>query len=114
MIKEQVEHLSEDIKEYVNTRYELLELKALDKMSVVGSEIISAMLVALFGFLFIAFISAAVAFYLSSVIGDTYSGFFIVAGFYLVVGVIIVVGRKSIISKPLKNLIIKQVFDDKN
>jgi hypothetical protein len=112
MIKEQVEHLTDDIKQYINTRYELFELRSVDKMSVIGSEVISAIMIALFGFLFLAFISAAVGFYLSSVIGDTYSGFFIVAGFYFVLGAELLIFRKTIVSKPVKNLIVKEMFDE--
>lgn len=114
MIKQQVEHLTDDIKQYVNTRYELLELKALDKMSVIGSEITAIILIALFGFLFIAFISAAVGFYLSSVIGDRYSGFFIVGGFYFIVGLVFWFFRKTIVSRPMKNMIVKELFDENN
>jgi hypothetical protein len=112
MIKQQVEDLTDDIKDYVNTRYELLELKAMDKMSVIGSEVISAVLISLFGFLFIAFISAAVGFYLSTLIGDRYSGFFIVAGFYLILGIVVTVFKKKIMSKPVKNLIVKEMFEE--
>lgn len=107
-----LEELIEDVKEYINTRHEIIELKASHKLAVMGSEVISGLVIGLVAFLFVFFLSMAAGFYLNTIVGDSFSGFFIVTGFYLLIGILMVMFRKKLVSKPIKNMIIKEIFDE--
>jgi len=107
-----IEKLTDDIKEYVNIRYELMALKAGDKVSVIGSQAIAWFVIGFVALLFIVFISFALAYYLSSQTGIPYSGFFIVAGIYLLLGIISLLFKGKLIIKPLRNKIIEELFDE--
>lgn len=111
-VSAEIEELTTDMKAYVNTRYELLMLKSADKFSVVVSEVASrAIIGALLGIGLIV-LSIAAALYLSSIIGTSYSGFLIVGGFYSLIGVIIGFNRKKLLTKPFRNKIIQNIFEE--
>ena len=82
-----IENLSDHLKQYVNTNYELIKLEALANISGTASSVVSYLLVGLMGSLFLFFMSIGVGFYISFCRGDTYSGFVIVAGFYFLLTV---------------------------
>lgn len=110
MEQDKIEELAINLKKYVNTRYELMELKASDKISVISSEAISMFGVGTIVFLFILFSSLGLAFYLSSIFKDLFSGFFIVAGLYCLFALVMALFRKRVIAKPIKDKIIKEIF----
>jgi hypothetical protein len=110
----QFEEVTESIKKYMNTRYELMVLKATEKASNVGAEAISVILIAKIAGLAILILSFAVAFYLSCVVGDTYSGFLIVGGAYFVIALLLIGFRKSLLTKPFRNIIIRSMFKQHN
>lgn len=110
----QFEEITESVKKYVNTRYELTVLRATEKASNVGAEAISVILIAKIAGLAILILSFAVAFYLSFVAGDTYSGFLIVGGAYFVVALLLIGFRKSLLTKPFRNIIIRSMFKQHN
>jgi len=104
--------VTEKVREYIVTTSELIELKAVDKLAIISSEIISGLVIGLVTVLFVLFISLAAGFYLSTVLGDRFSGFFIVAGFYLIVGIISIVMRKQLLSRPTANRIVRKIFEE--
>ena len=105
-----IEEIIENLKNYINTNYELLKLKAVERISVSLADLISDFLVGLVLFLFVFFISLWAGFYLSTLVGDNYSGFAIVAGIYLLIGLIMIVLRRKLVEKPLRNKIIRKIF----
>ena len=107
---EKTEELIANLKQYVNTNYEILKLEAAERSSVLGSGLISGLLVTLVGILFIFFLSFAAAFYISIRLDNNYAGFMIIAGFYLLAGLILFIGRKKLLEKPLRNKIILKIF----
>lgn len=104
------EEVTESVKKYINTRYELMVLKTTEKASNVGAEAISAILITRLAGLSILILSFAVAFYLSYKLGDTYSGFLIVGGAYFLITLLLIGFRKSLLTKPFRNIIIKAMF----
>jgi len=105
-----IEELTDSIKKYINTRYELMVLKATEKVSNIGAELISALLIVKIASLALLILSLAVAFYISSTNGDTYSGFLIVGGAYFLIMLVLIGFRKSLLKKPFRNIIIKAMF----
>jgi len=112
--KSKIEDLVDHTKDYLNTSAELVELKTTQKMASVLSASISSLVIGLFFFVFFMFASIAFAYYLGTVTGKTYVGFLIVAGVYLLVGLFLWAGKEKMLTTPLLNMIVKQVFRDRN
>lgn len=108
------EKLTDNLKEYANTRYEIITLKVTQKVATIGSQTTAILLIGVLISMFILFINIAVALYLSSILNSQYIGFFIVAGFYFLLALVFIVGRKKLIINPLRNLIVKQILNDEH
>jgi hypothetical protein len=106
------EKLTDNLKGYVNTRYEIIILKLTQKIADIGSQTIAIILIGLVLSMFLLFINISIALYLSSLLNNNYEGFFIVAGFYLLLLFIFIIGKKRLILTPLRNLIVKQILRD--
>jgi hypothetical protein len=110
---EKIERLVNDIKEYINLRYELIKLEMTERTSMIGASLISLLLVVISILFFLFFVSVGLSFYLSELIGDKYSGFLIVAAAYLVLGLLFFFGRKKLIEEPFRNKIIRKLLNKK-
>jgi len=107
-----VEELSDNLKEYLATRYELTVLKTSQKVSVVTSVAAFGAIVGLLAMLFLLFILIAAGFYLSELFGSYGHGFAALSGVFLVLALIVYLGRKRLIMNPVRNLLIKAMFDE--
>lgn len=105
-----MDELSDDLKKYINTNYELVKLQAAERASVLGSGFISWAVIGFVVILFVFFLSLCAGFYLSYVLHNVYAGFVIVAGFYLLVGLVLVVWRKKLLEGPLREKIVRLIF----
>ena len=108
------EKLTDNLKEYANTRYEIVTLKVTQKVANIVSKTTAILLISLLISMFLLFINIAVALYLSSILNSQYVGFLIVAGFYFLLALLFIVGRKKLIINPLRNLIVKQILNDEH
>lgn len=106
-----VESLIDRVKIYVETRIDLLRLKAIDKSSSFLSLLISMVVVILISFIFIMLLNIGVALLIGELIGKSYYGFFIVAGFYLLIGVVLFMFRNKWLKAPIANSMIKNLMD---
>ena len=105
-----IEEVTDGVKEYINTRYDLAVLKMYEKISNVGSEVISLLLILKISAFAILLLSFAAAFYISYVIDNTYTGFIIVGGAYLFIGIILFIFRKQLLVNPFRNSIIRSML----
>lgn len=105
-----LEEITESLKSYINTNYELIKHKAIERFTVILADLISDFLVGILVFLFVFFLSLWAGFYLSTRMGDNSSGFAIIAGFYLLVGLLMILLRQKVVEKPLRNKIIRKIF----
>lgn len=87
-----VDHLSG----YVDVRVKLLKIEIREEVAKVLSHGLVHITLAFFAFLFLIFVSIGIANYLNSVLGDSFSGYWIVAGVYLVLFGIMILFRKKI------------------
>jgi hypothetical protein len=116
-MKEQTEEdkgLIGNIKEYANIRKELAMLTVAEKSSTAAAGAAAGSILAILALFIFFFGSLTLGFYLSEVIGNTYSGFLIITGFYLLVALIIYFTQENLIKKPIENGIIKKFFKDRN
>lgn len=102
------------VKEYVEVRKELAMLSAVEKGSQLFANLLTDGLVLLFGILTILFGSLALGFYLSELIGNSYSGFLIVTGIYFLVAILIYALKDKYMEKHIINGVIKKFFKDRN
>lgn len=102
--------LLEKVENYAKTTIDLVKLKAIDKIAVTTSNVVYGVLIALLLFFFLLILNLAIAFWVGSLLGETYLGFFAVAGFYVLLIVIIMVFKKQIIKTPLSNIIISKLL----
>lgn len=108
-VKDKLANLFEDLKEYINVKFQILTLSLGEKVAKVLAAISSSVAIIILLSLFIFFASFAAAFAIGGCIGGYGYGFLIVAGFYLLLGVIIFI-FKSRVEKPLINIFIKMFF----
>jgi hypothetical protein len=109
-----IEETVDNIKDYINTRYELVGLQAAEKVSGVASNIISGVLILVLMVLSVVLLSISAAWAISAAIGYKYSGFLIVGGVYLLAGVLLAVFKDKMLSRPFRNIIIKQLFKEED
>jgi Putative Actinobacterial Holin-X, holin superfamily III len=107
----QLQSLAEEVKEYVNVRISLVKLNVAETTSKIIANATAAVIAALIFLFFLFFASTGLALFLSSVIGNSYAGFLIVAGIYLVLGVVIWYSRGRLIQVPIMNAFIREMFD---
>lgn len=108
--KDQLESLLEQAGEYAETRLKLWQYKAIHKTSDLFATAISGLIVALAFIFFLGLFNIALAFFIGSLLGKTYWGFFILAGIYLLIWFIFRAGNNRWFKVPLTNFIIKKFF----
>jgi tetrahydromethanopterin S-methyltransferase subunit F len=104
-----VEDLLSKTTDYLETRVELLELKAIGKTALVTSSFVSGLVIGILLSLVLIFIHLGIAIWLGAISGQLYYGFFIVAAFYILIAALIYFFRKQLLETPVKNAIIKNL-----
>ena len=98
------------LKDYINTRLDILKLSVAEKGSMILAMIISRVLIGLVFSMALLFGSFAGAYALSDWLGPRYIGFLIVAAFYVIIGIILWLNHEKLIRVPIMNGIIRQLF----
>ncbi len=111
--KSNINNLVDHLKEYVETRIDLIKTDAADRLSTTASSIASIFILMITGLLFLLFVSVGCAWLITQYTGNAAIGFFSVAGFYLLVSLVVYAKRDSLIKIPVVNAILKQLTDDK-
>lgn len=101
------------VKDYIEVRKELAVLSAVEKGSQLFANLVTDGLVVLLIVLSVLFGSLAVGFYLSELIGNTYSGFLIVTGFYFVLAIIIYATKDRYLERHIISAVIKRFFRER-
>ncbi|MEP7168832.1 MAG: phage holin family protein [Bacteroidota bacterium] len=107
--KNKAEQLISNIKEYAETRFDIVSLNIQDKVSDVLSSIASAIVIALLGVFIIFFISVGGAWWIGQMLNNPSIGFFCVAGFYLLVTIIFILNRDKWLKLPMINALLKKI-----
>ena len=108
-----IEDLNDNLKEYLSTRYELMVLKASEKVSVIGSIASVSVILGIFLILFILFISVSAGFFLSEMTGSYGMGFLLLSCIFLLLFFFVYLVRRKWIIEPIKNKLIREMFDEK-
>jgi hypothetical protein len=106
------EELTESLAKYDTASIDLIKLETIERSSEIEPEMVSGLIIAFVGVLFVFFLSLMAGFYLSARMGDNYSGFAMVAGFYFLVGLILMAGKKKLVEQPLQKKIVRKIFSE--
>lgn len=107
-LNEKIEALTDSVKEYVDTNYELIKLQVIDHTSDIISAVIGILIVVVLSVLALFFGSLYAAYYLTDLIGIDNIGFAVVGGFYLLVAIIFHFNKKKLIENRVCNSFIKR------
>ena len=105
-----IETLIKQSGEYLETKIELTKLKAINTSSDVLSNLVYLFVKIMIIFLFIGFVSIALAIMIGNILGEYYYGFLITGGFYLFVLLIVYIQRKKWIKGPIANSLINKML----
>jgi fatty acid desaturase len=105
-----IELLLERAADYTKTSYELVKLKTLSKSSDIFSSFIPNAVVIIFVASFLLFLNFGVAFWLGSIMGEIYYGFFAIAAFYVVIGIVVHFFLHKRIKRKIENYIIQKAL----
>jgi len=106
-LDEKLEALTDSLKEYTETNYELVKLEVIDHSATIVSGIITAIVMTVILVLFAFFGGIYLALYLSQIFGNNL-GFAIVGGFFLILALFVYLFKKGLIVKPVCESIISK------
>lgn len=98
----------EVVKEYVHKRIDLVKLEATEKTALVAGNIVTIILLCVFGIFFIILLNIGLSCLLGQYLGNYAYGFLIVAGIYLLFVIIVLLAGKGI-KNSVANLLIKAI-----
>ena len=100
--------------EYLETRVELMKLRAIDKVSRLLAWLMAALILFFALTCMVLFLSLAAAHAIGDALGKPWLGYLIVAGVYALLGCFAWFGRERFFRRPLVNAIISQLDKDDN
>jgi len=104
-----VEKLAGHIKEYAETKFDLVVLNTQDKFTDILSSVVASAAGMVLGVFVLLFASIGAALWLGDCLNSPFIGFFCVAGFYLLVALLVIVNRKRWIKEPMINSLLKKI-----
>ena len=99
-----------EAKAYVNDRFLMFRLKAIDKSSRLTGTFVTAFLLIMFSFFIMFFLSVMAGYYFGELLGSLYAGFGIVAGIYLILLLILLV-KRSVVERKVADTVVRVIFD---
>jgi hypothetical protein len=108
--KNDVELLFEKAADYVETKFNLLKLQAVDKTADVVSSLVCLIVVTIIFSVVFFILNIGLALWIGTLLGKAYDGFFIIAGLYIIIGVVLYLFRNKFLKEGISNLIIKKLL----
>jgi len=106
-----IEVLLERTADYAKASFDLIKLKASDKITDVVSSMVPSSVVCLFIGTFLLFCSIGLSFWLGEFLGKTSYGFFVVAALYGFIAIVIRFLLYKWLKKLVGNYIVKKIFN---
>jgi hypothetical protein len=106
--------LTENVKDYVNLRIDLLKLILTEKLAKVTSFFLIAIIFFLLAMFLLLFLSMAFVFWFGNDIGPAWLGALIVTALYVLGGILIYVKRHLFFINPLVTHLTKILMEDKD
>jgi len=103
--------LFESAGEYLETRVDLLKLKAVNKSSDIASSVVSRLVICLIITLGIFILNIGLSIWLGAVLGKIWYGFFAVGGFYILLAVLLNIFKSKWLKGHVNDLIVKKILN---
>jgi hypothetical protein len=103
--------LFEKTSDYLETRGELLKLRAVNTASEVASTMISRFIIIAVVSLMLLLLNAGIAIWIGEMMGKVYYGFFLVGGFYMLLAIILYVSRHKLLKKPVQDKLVDKLLN---
>jgi len=105
-----IEQIASAATSVAETKFELLKLKAADKVSVAVSAVAMIFVVVLLGSIALIVLSFGLAFFIGNRLGDVSYGFFIIGGVFALAGFLFYANRKKWVQEPLTSILIDKLI----
>ena len=102
--------LVESARDYLETRVDLLKLKAVDKSADITSSVVSGLVILVITIFGILILNIGISFWLGHLLGEVWYGFFALGGFYVLVAAVLIIFRSKWLKVPLNDSIIKKML----
>jgi hypothetical protein len=102
--------LNDNVKEFVDTKIDIIKLKAISKGAPMISNIIVGVALAFLGIFIIMFLSFSAAYAISSATEKPFLGFLLVAGFYILLAVLVVVLKNKLLTMPIMHSLLDSLY----
>jgi hypothetical protein len=112
--KNKIEKMFTNIKDYAETRLDIVVLNIQDKATGVISSIASAVILGSLALIVLMFVSIGAAWSLGQYLKSPSIGFFSVGGFYIIVAAVLYINREKWIKLPIINSILKKITFHEN
>lgn len=107
--EQQVNIVFSKLTSYLDTRLQIMKLKAVQKGASAGSVVMAKLILAALIFFFVMALNIGLGLWIGGLLGHTYLGFFVLAGFYgLCILIYLGIQEKSV-KTPVENSIIRQM-----
>jgi hypothetical protein len=106
--------LSEDAKEYLKMRYDLLRLELLEKLSLIVSLVLLIVISVVFLLSAFMYASLALVFYLRNIWGSPVPGFLLLCGVFLAIAALLFVMKEKWFVNPLIKQLSAILFKDES
>jgi len=110
--KTRISDLTGHIRDYIETRIDIVKLEAVDTGASAASSMVSWAVISILSLITLVLITIGGAIGIGYYMDNFAAGFFIVAGFYLLVALVIYFNRNNWLRKPIVNSIIKNIYED--
>jgi len=110
-VKAKVNHLKEQVSDYVSTYSQIAKAKAVRGASTATAGITIGITAFFLGFFFLFFIGFGLGWWLGDLFNNRAAGFFAVAGFFLLLCLIVFALRKKVIVPAIQKMIISKVYE---
>jgi hypothetical protein len=107
---EEHHNLKDDIEDYIDTKIDIIKLKAIDKIAGAASGAITGVSLAFLGVFILLFLSFAAAFALAELTGRNSIGFLCIGGFYILLALVLVVFKDQLVTMPVVNSLAKKFY----
>ena len=102
--------LKNDVEDYIETKIDIIKLKAIDKTGSALSGAIVGIAAAVLGLFILQFLSFSAAYAIAEYTGYHYLGFLCVAGFYILLTVLIFALKEKFVTMPIINSLLKKFY----
>lgn len=107
-----IRELVKELKEYIANQKDYVKLELTEKLSIIMSTILLAIVLILLGVVILFYLSFSLVHLLEPYVGGLVNSYAIVAGFLLLLGGIIYLLRKKIFVEPIVNFMAKLFLND--